>query len=149
MTVRSFTHVVQDNQFGTLGLVLLAELARIRQMLGARSVKEEDSSEPAAQDPSLGAAARPLPQAEEIGEAVERDFRIKLSPVLPVTQGVSVALSRTTNGEQANTRDASSSTLATDVAEKQLEKVSPPKSQSSQRKKRKGGNVIDELFRGL
>ena len=148
MTVRSFTQLVQDNQFCTLGLVLLAELARIRQMLGAQSIKK-DLSEPAAQDPSLGAAARPLPQVEEIGEAVERDFRIKLSPVPPLTQGRSIALSRTTDGEQANTRDASCSTLATDVADKRLEKVSPSKSQSAKRKRRKGGNVIDDLFRGL
>ena len=148
MPVRSFTQVVHDNQFCTLGLVLLAELARIRRMLGARSVKEEDSSGSAAQDP-WGAAAPPLPPAEEIGEAVERDFRVKLSLVAPLTQGISIALSRTTDGEQANTRDASSSTLATDVAEKQLEKVSPSKSHSSKRKKREGGNVIDDLFRGL
>ena len=71
MEHRSFTQVIQDGQFASLGIVLVAQLAKIESLVGLFSYRKRKDSLTALPthvlDPNLDA------RVEDLGVAVERD----------------------------------------------------------------------------
>ncbi len=68
----SFTQLVRDNQFSALGLALVAELAKIREIISSYADVEGESED----DPAETRAAETLfaARTEDFGEAVGRSI---------------------------------------------------------------------------
>ncbi|KAM0801980.1 hypothetical protein BDR22DRAFT_148911 [Usnea florida] len=68
----SFTQLIQDIQFSTLGLTLLAELSKIRSSLASRPTQADDKTS-LTMKPADSTIDIPLTFSEDVGEAVGRD----------------------------------------------------------------------------
>lgn len=117
----AFSTVVADNQFSTLGIVLLAALARLSKITGiSHQLKMQTVSK-----------SKIIPVAkEDLGERIRRIDTVPLAPVR-ISQSVS---------------KASKVSMVSEVEEKPTEK---PKDVSKTTKKKKKKNAIDDLFSGL
>ena len=138
---RAFTQVVSDNQFATLGLVLVAELARVWKIIGGEwdvGDGQEISHVNANEDGKRVTVASGRLQ-DDVGELVER----------PPLGDVSLVSEATDQAAAVQTEQVRSS-----IAEERGAKaVSPPKVIKRRKVKagkvKKGSSVIDDLFRGL
>ena len=156
--VRAFTQVVQDKQFSALGLVLVAELARVCRLIGIVDddkaaggefvVEEEDEAPLREQQRAVVVVERPgffrLPDDDDVGEVVER---------MPETKGLL--------GDDERVEKTGESAVAVDSAFEHNTMMRGPaaaaksitRASSEHKKKSSGkvkkGNAIDDLFRGL
>jgi len=138
---------VQHNRFCTLGLVLMAELARIRRFIGAET---PDSPESVAQNHLLSPTPQPPRLTEDPGEAVERNSSFRLQSITSSMIGKPMLLHQNNDEDLSNALQVSnprSGMIETDEATERVSILS--RSKSTKRKSKKGGNVIDDLFRGL
>ncbi len=67
---RSFTHVIQDNQFSSLGIVLVAQLAKMQMLIGSISGCKQKGSLTTL--PTDASCSNLEPQIEDLGVAVGR-----------------------------------------------------------------------------
>ncbi|KAL8829707.1 MAG: hypothetical protein Q9191_001860 [Dirinaria sp. TL-2023a] len=151
---RSFSHVIQDNQFAALGLVLFAELAKISRLVGAKIDNHQDAGEPTI-DPQKALQAPVLRLFEDFGEAVER--KNSTETLTHLLRG-SVERSDLGRGLHStptpeNTEKHPFCVQPTRSVAMQSGKTSvnahdtPPK--RPKKRKRKGTNAIDDLFQAL
>lgn len=118
----AFSTVIADNQFSTLGIVLLAALARLSKITGiSHQLKMQPVSEP-----------KIIPVAkEDLGERIRRIDTVPLAPV---------------KISQSDSKASKVSMVSKAAKEKPTEK---PKDVSKPTKKKKKKNAIDDLFSGL
>ena len=147
---RAFTQVVQDSQFSALGIVLVAELARVWKLIGGSVKVVDDSAEVVAVDSEQRLTGKPSQFLEDIGEAVERIPK----PGAPSTD----VRNESTTVDNAAFQTEPLRYLArplpnTSTGKIKLKPIFLPKVTIRQKKKpskaRKGSSVIDDLFRGL
>jgi len=149
-TYRSFAHVVADNQFSALGLVLVGELAKVRKFVGATP---PEAQSPMQRSPGLSAAALmagPADAPEDLGEAVSRPPTT--DQVTEPLQPQDRAPKRIKTKEKAQGARLSTVQGARDGRHEQLglvEDVFEAPHRPPKKKKRKGKNAIDDLFSGL
>lgn len=119
-SISAFSTVVADNQFSTLGIVLLAALARLNKITGISQLKMQP----------VTSKSKIIPVAkEDIGERI---LRIDNAPLTPVK--VSQSDSKISKASKA----------------KPTEKFTEDGvSKSTSKKKKKKKNAIDDLFSGL
>lgn len=130
--------------------MLLAELARIRRLIGAETDRSADLPESVAQDHPLSPISQPPRPIEDLGEAVERDLSVRLPSTTSSTNGEPMPLHQSNDEDLSNALKVSiprSQMTDTSEATEKVPKLS--KSKSTKRKKKRGGTVIDDLFRGL
>jgi ribonuclease MRP protein subunit RMP1 len=165
--LRAFTTLVADNQFSSLGVVLIAVLARVGRVIGLSEPKA-DSRPSLATDmdakTSLASSLRDMgPEAgemalreyvEDTGEMVQRDTGSEGSRPIRDTDKSEIGHDLLKAKDHVSERDATSvhgdDQNFVKVGEKstQQEKQTPSL-QSRPRKRRKKANAIDELFGDL
>ncbi|CAG8937419.1 unnamed protein product [Penicillium salamii] len=122
---RAFSTVVADNQFSTLGVVLMAALARLSKITGISQEMKKHSTASKVQK------SNSMPQKEDLGERIRR---------------VEPAPTSSTHPVQVSQPDKAENKA--EVQEKPADKVrSAEKSAKKTKKKKK--NAIDDLFSGL
>lgn len=125
----------------------MAELARIRRLIGAGTDQSVDLPEPVAQDDLLSPTPQPPRPTEDPGEAVERDSSTELPSTTSSMDGKPMPLHQ--SNEEDLSKALKSRSRITETGE-ETERVSIlSRSNPTKRKKKRGGNVIDDLFRGL
>jgi len=125
----------------------VAELARIRRLIGAGTDQSADLPESVAQDHRLSPTPQPPRPTEDPGEAVERDSSTRLPSTTSSLNDEPMPLHQSNDGDLSNAFTSRSRIIETGEG---TERVSiPSRSKSTRRKKKRGGNVIDDLFRGL
>ena len=128
----AFHTVVADKRFSALGLVLLASLARVGRIVGGDGAPELAK-------PAPPAVAGPF---EDVGQPVERaDADDAEIPSMDTAAGPAI----TPGADAAPTVPARP--LQTITPEGNGETASPPPKKKKQ--KRKQGDAIDKLFKGL
>lgn len=137
---RAFSTVVADNQFSTLGVVLVALLARISKALPGEEEKQPASSG------SVDTLVHSYHQAgvhdgEDTGEIVGRRAHTGgfSPPLVPVTQP------ETENNHAVGARNESKTMQ---VPEKTAPKATKENKKKKKKKKEKG-NEIDDIFNSL
>lgn len=125
----------------------MAELARIRRLIGAEIDQSADLPESSAHDDLLSPTPQPLRPTEDPGEAVERDSSTRLPSTTSSIDGRPMLLHKSHEEDLSNALKVTNPRSRTTETCKAIEGVS--KSESTKGKKRRGGNVIDDLFRGL
>ena len=147
---RPFTQVVTETQFSTLGLVLIAELARLRKIIGTEAHKIDRGFELASKGYHLVPSNVTSSLIEDLGEAIERrpsgDRYTKQIQAHQIAAGALVASSGT-NG--TTSKDIKFVNIDGKIAlcEGKSSVTSRPKPAKS--KKSKAGNIIDDLFSAL
>ena len=147
---RSFSQVVHDNQFSALGLVLVAELARIQWSIDILSGCRESPVVPLRNTGSVKSVTL-IPPAEDIGEALSRnsqDLDISLDPPWEAPLASGDATSTGLETAEAYYREVKVSNIDAEGAVKKptIEAIQQRPCRS---KKRKRTNAIDELFHGM
>lgn len=129
----------------------MAELARIRRLIGAETDQSADLPASFAHDDLLSPTPQPPRPTEDPGEVVERDSStIRLPSTTSSINGKPMPLHTSDEEELSNALKVSNPRSRTTETCEAIERVSVlSKSESTKRKKRRGGNVIDDLFRGL
>lgn len=117
----AFSTVVADNQFSTLGIVLLAALARLSKITGISELKQPVTSK---------SKFTPIVAKEDLGERIRR---IDNAPLPPVKISSDSKVSKFSKASKVS-----------EPTEKLTEDVS-----KSTSKKKKKKNAIDDLFSGL
>ena len=132
---------MSDNQFATLGLVLVAELARVWKIIGGEGDvgdgQEIDLVKAIEDGKRVTVASVRL--HDDVGELVER----------PPTGDVSLVSEATDQAAAVQTEQVRSS-----IADKRGAKAVSPQKMNKRRKVKagkikKGSSVIDDIFRGL
>lgn len=150
---RAFTQVVRDSQFSALGLVLVAELARVWKCLGGEDRVSRVPSESAAVGVEMVAMKANEGSKVDVGEPVERvpepeTFSADVSADLAVSAQVTGATSKTEVVESLVSGSPEPAAKSTGTRSK-----SSPGMMKSQKRKsgkiKKRSSVIDDLFRGL
>ncbi|CAI7623429.1 unnamed protein product [Penicillium palitans] len=118
----AFSTVVADNQFSTLGIVLLAALARLSKITG---ISHQLKMQPVSKSKIIPVAK------EDLGERIRRIDTVPLAPV---------------KISQSDSKASRVSMVSKATKEKPTEK---PKDVSKPTKKKKKKNAIDDLFSGL
>lgn len=135
---RPFSQIIQDNQYSSLGLILVAELAKTRRVLCTLAVKDHvlNSSFPVQDLNAAEVEADSLDMVEDKGEPIAR-----------------VRLNAGTADLQAQRHgllDYEQRFTAEDVT---FPAAEPPHTSrptfSEKSKRRKASDAIDQLFRGL
>lgn len=128
---------------------MLAELARVGRIVGFEVENSETLIVPSHQKRLALTKQRQLVLAEDLGEAVERAVdtvsSINSSPVNSDT----VPSNHTPDEKSSAAFDARPSKSQTMDAERMTKSTSPSKVETTKRKSRRKGNVIDNLFQGL
>lgn len=154
-TVRSFSHVIQNNQFAALGLVLFAELARIHCLIGEKVDDPQDTARSTVVDLQEASIAPAVRLHEDVGEAVERsnDTNIpqELSTKFVESSRGDTTFSSSTMPESNETSLFPVQTMHPMAAGSSEANTDEPEALRKRHKhrKRKGANAIDDLFRGL
>lgn len=134
---------MRDNQFSALGLVLVAELARVWKVIGGEREGDvgegQRTGEVDANEDGKGVTVVLGRLPDDVGEVVER------TPM----GGFSLGSEATVGAAAVKTDQVRSST----TDERKTKAVSPPKVIKRRKAKagkvKKGSSVIDDLFRGL
>jgi len=159
---RSFTQVVQDKQFSALGLILVAELARIRRVVGF-DLEEGEVAEDAEGKLVHGKSFLRSRGSEDLGEAVGRStlahpsIRLENSasaaaaPFGPcITGNIELSLGPAKGSPDVVGATMESALLLDPQGEERPAASKPQGSpKSAKRKRRKPANPIDDLFLGL
>ncbi|KAF6241572.1 hypothetical protein HO173_000283 [Letharia columbiana] len=159
-----FTQLIQDSQFSSLGLTLVAELSRIRRLVAPYTDQAEDRMDPAMELVD-SKDNFPLNLSEDFGEAVRRTtsshatdvgvysalaFDILTGPErgrgaekrLREREGAGPGVKKTANGEIESPQPEPGNAIA---GFKPCASSAPTKRQ----RQRKPVNAIDDLFQGL
>jgi len=156
---RSFSHVIQDLQFSSLGIVLVAQLAKITTLVGSISCHEQKG--PLTLLPANVSDSNLEPRIEDQGVAVKRIYSvpvdldgIKSNPSSVVDESLindgasekgNRADSERRGSEHQSLPVESSTTKSSEKSGIELRVQSTP----ARRKKQKATNAIDDLFQGL
>ena len=166
--VRSFTQIIQDNQFSAMGLVLLAELSNIARLIGIDLGQEEAGRSKNLPETKIE-DLEDLEDLEDIGEAVRRPMfqrfhsRLDSSAVDDILDACDSGfrdLASSPGQDRVQSTNASPSRLvfqgeADSTAPRRRDVRQRAKTGSHRRSKfHRGqktgpGNTIDELFSGL
>ena len=157
----SFTQLVRDNQFSTLGLVLLSQISEIRGIIlpvnnGATTPRPMHSTA------SITSSMDALTSNEDFGEAVERSVPTE---ILAPANRLPVNMDRITSqrsfvevptnprspsiGQLRRTREDSFQDNFADVGFAQKSRNTLPQKKSKRKRKRPTTAVIDDLFKEL
>ena len=121
-----FGQVIADNQFAPLGLVLMAELARLRDAI------EDEKSKGDSPERSMVTTTAKMPSVEDVGEVVMR--------ATPDAEAAQTMDPRDKAPDtQSEVTDANTVGIPVDVAETLTHRACRPK-------KKKKANAIDDLF---
>ncbi|CAG8901921.1 unnamed protein product [Penicillium egyptiacum] len=120
----AFSTVLADNQFSTLGIVLLAVLARLSKITG---ISHQLKTEPVTSKSKMS----PVVAKEDLGERIGRVDNAPLTPV------------------KISQSDSNVSKVSKISKEKPTEKPTEDGVSKSTSKKKKKKNAIDDLFSGL
>lgn len=158
MLNRAFSTVVADNQYASLGLMLMGCLARLNKLISMPREREEEE-EADKVDQAENTASRNMFRGEDLGEEVSREEMVKsvskdteslttlkkgkrnvdtssFGKALAVTEAGSIS-----KGEEAlKTVEMTASTTTSS----KTATLKPPK-----KKRKKGGDEFDELFSSL
>ena len=153
--VRSFSHVIQDNQFAALGLVLFAELARIHCLIGDKPTDPQDTAQSTDVDLHAASTASAVRLDEDVGEAVERTTDTNIPPESSARSNER-SHRDTTFSSSAMPESSETSlfpvqqvhSMATESSEANTDEQEALRKRHKHRK-RKGANAIDDLLRGL
>ena len=156
---RSFTQVIQDNQFSSLGIVLVAQLAHIQALV--TFARDHEQKEPLATLPTNVIESSPRSLIEEFGVAIERTSSgllespdPKADSAVPFGQSLSTYCSLGEGkqakadlgySEQSNSRMKPNQSSLKEEITTELPHWPKP----ARRNKSKRANVIDDLFQGL
>lgn len=161
---RSFTQLIQDVQFATLGLTLVAELSRMWRLVAPYTDRAEDKLV-SATELMDGKDPMPLKLSEDVGEAVGRTMsrystNVGVYPGLPIDlftgpeigrgaaeclyerEGAGLDATKAANGEIEIPQQKAGAVIA---APKSYTSPAPIKRQ----RRKKSVNAIDDLFQGL
>ncbi len=162
---RSFTQLVQDNQFSALGLALIAEIAKISKTISSFADPEEESEDnPATIRTAEGFSARG--PTEDLGEAVGSPINLDSTvydsavpatnqlPSRPMQEGVT---QRCPSGDADGTgnldsiRDAQPAKVQSvaRLSANEVNLISSGPSRKPKSNKKRQSNPIDDLFDGL
>lgn len=116
-------------------------------MIGAETDQSVDLPESVAQDDLLPPTPQPPRPNEDPGEAVERDSSTRLPSTTSSINGESMPLHQSNDEDLSNALKSRSRITETGEETERVSILS--RSKSTKRKKKREGNVIDDLFRGL
>ncbi|KAI9835306.1 MAG: hypothetical protein M1819_002450 [Sarea resinae] len=133
---RAFSTLVADNQFSVLGLVLLANLARVNSIVSG--LRDEPKPASIHEDLDIG---------EDVGELISRDGASSPGPQTPVgdivaTEPDTQQLKRKADGQEGDDQAANNGVL--ESSKKAKHPLKPAK-----KKRKKHTNPIDDIFSGL
>lgn len=138
---RAFSNVVADNQYATLGLMLMGTLASFRSVIRPFGKGEEEDGNVG---PGIGEVVsdghvRVAPE-DDFGEVVRRE---EVEIAAPVEEDVEEA-------EAVVAKKLKKSKRREVVAQDQMEEVEAESTPAKRpKKKRKNGDAFDDLFAGL
>jgi ribonuclease MRP protein subunit RMP1 len=142
---RAFSQLVADNQYATLGLMLMGCLARFHRILvGLKVATEDEVAEKAAGDVKTETKADDI--AEDLGEKIVRD---QPRGEIDVSRGKR----KVQENEPAGFKTSKSKKRKEDnpVLEQNDAKYSDstPQKPAKKKRKKKGGDAFDDLFDSL
>ena len=146
---RAFTQVVRDSQFSALGLVLVAELARVWKCIGGEERVSQMPRESAAVGVEDGAMDVEERAGDDVGEVVERvpEPEVSSADVSAGNMGATLKTEGVESLVSGSSGPAAKSTITRSKSK------SPPRTMKAQKRKsgkvKKRSSVIDDLFRGL
>jgi ribonuclease MRP protein subunit RMP1 len=156
--LRAFSTLVADSQFSTLGVVLIAMLARVGRIVGLPEVEADPAGADANVKTLLVSSFRATGQQsgeavlreymEDVGKVVERSPSTKASPSEAIIQpgGASKRLAKASaNSTEGGAVDANGQ----NATKTTVQEAAPLTSDTRPKKKRKKGNAIDDLFSNL
>ena len=167
MLYRAFSTVVADTQFSALGVVLIAQLARLSKVIGAEryfpAKDAEDSILPAEKVKGVNVTG----PREDLGEIITRDQLLSLNTTSPRTTPVVGSGSESGLRRKGKKRSAPVENVAEDIEPVEVkaprdtgavtkntasiavsEKRKDLEEKKRKKKKRKA-NAIDDIFGGL
>ncbi|KAI1393474.1 uncharacterized protein F4822DRAFT_423942 [Hypoxylon trugodes] len=170
----AFSQLAADNQFATLGVVLLGALAQVNaactRVVGETAAEEENAASTTVREPSATAPVKELsnssgtePSNRQGGAVISRDAVEKLRRKNAVSEEKKAQLPSDTRSDTTKkTKDHDDDAISTgkqrgvttktkakdaDNAPSSEEKVKPPK--KKKKTKKGGGDEFDALFKGL
>ena len=156
---RSFSHVIQDLQIYSLGIVLVAQLAKITTLVGSISCHEQKG--PLTLLPANVSDSNLEPRIEDQGVAVKRIYsvpvdldEIKSNPASVVDESL-INDGASEKGNRANSERRGSEHRSLPVESSTIKSSEKSgielrvQSTPARRKKQKATNAIDDLFQGL
>ncbi|KAF7897986.1 uncharacterized protein EAF01_008952 [Botrytis porri] len=143
----AFSQLVANNQYATLGLMLMGCLARLYKVLGAlRVLNAEEIAEQAGvvnETPQLNAAE----MEEDMGEKIVRDVPV---PEVEDNQKVERKEEDDTGVEKAKPKKRKQEGKVVELKTSKLASSdSMPAKPPKKKRKKKGGDAIEDLFAGL
>lgn len=156
---RSFTQIIEDNQFSSLGIVVVAQLAKIQTLIGSISCYGQKETLTAL--PASACDSNFELQIEDLGVAVERISSVPVDFNDSETKPASVVdESLTTNGASENGNPAKSEWRGIEHRSLRVESSTTKPSEKTgtdlrvqsspaRRKMQKATNAIDDIFQSL
>ncbi len=128
-----------DKQYASLGLMLIGLLATLNHILV--TPEDQDDVEQAQDEAGLGVSIPTTPVAEDLGVAVSRDTFQEISKVSDSDPACTTTGSTRLDGLPKESSKARKSM--------ELDHHDEPAAPKPPKKRRKKGDALDELFRGL
>lgn len=148
-THRAFSQLVADNQYATLGLMLMGCLARLYKVLGTlRVLSAEEIAEKAGTVKETVKVNDEPEVGEDLGERIVRD-----APVSGVTENSTQVEKEANDDTEVNISKQKKRKPEGEGSDKMISKLpsldSTPVKPPKKKRKKKGGDAFDDLFDGL